>query len=118
MAGPIPGTEQQIPAGGDPAMTGAGQGGPEDAGAQLTQLVGGVSQGISTLRSLMEATPDAPEEAKVLLDQSLDAFMQSMNLMVGGTMGEDEAAAEQELPSPQASLAQQPAIRPKNMGTL
>lgn len=85
---------------------------------QLRELVSGVQQGLDMLRGLIEATPDAPEEAGALLDAAMDSFMQSMQLMVGGG-GEDEMAAEAELPvAPEAALAQRPAIRPKGMGTL
>ena len=72
---------------------------PEGASGadQLRELVGGVQQGLEMLRGLMEATPDAPEEAKGLLDAATDSFMQSMQLMVGGG-GDDEAAAEPQMP--------------------
>ena len=117
------GPEIQAPADVAPGMAEGQQPGvemPEGAtGAdQLRELVGGVQQGIEMLRGLMEATPDAPEEAKAMLDASMDSFMQSMQLMVGGG-GDDEMAAEPELPvAPEAALAQQAAIRPKGMGTL
>lgn len=118
MAGPIPGTEAQIPTEAAPAPTGMGQDQPESGADQLTQLVGGISEGMSTIRGLIEATPGAPQEAGVLIEQSLDAFMQAMQLMIAGG-GEDEMAAESQVPvAPQAALAERPAIRPKGMGTL
>ena len=87
---------------------------------QLTQLVGGVQQGLDMLQGLIEATPGAPDEAKALLQQSIESFMQGMQLMVAGG-GEDEAAAEAERPvAPQAALAEQPARKfvPKGMNSL
>ena len=118
MAGPIPGTEQQIPINAAPAPTGETIDQPESGAEQLTQLVGGISEGMSTIRGLIEATPGAPQEAGALLDQSMESFMQAMQMMVAGG-GDDEAAAEAEQGvAPQAALAERAPIRPKNMGTL
>jgi hypothetical protein len=87
-----------------------------DAAQQLRDLVGGVQQGMSLVRSIMEATPGAPDEAKGLLDSANESFMQAMQLMVH--TGDDEAAAEPEVATQEQALAGKPQFVPKTPGTL
>lgn len=96
---------------------GAEQQGGGDAAQQLRDLVGGLQNGFGLLRTIMESTPGAPEEAKALLSDSQDSFMQAMRLMVQG--GSDEEAAQPEVPmAAEQQLTDKPRFVPKGQQTL
>ena len=86
-----------------------------DTGAdQLTQLVGGIGEGLGLIRTLVESTPGALPEVTMMLEQITTGFQEAMNMMVQGS---DEQAAEPEAPvAPQAALAEQAPVVQKGPG--
>jgi hypothetical protein len=84
MGGQVPVEQGQVPQ----------EGGAPEGGDQLTQLVQGVGQGISTLAEIVGKTPDAPPEAAQLAAGMMEQFQQLIQVMSGGGQPQQEQPSQ------------------------
>lgn len=74
------------------------EGAPQEGGGDIAGFVQNLGQGIATLGEMVQATPDAPQEAGPLVDQLMQSFEQLVQVMAGG--GGQQAPADNGRPNP------------------